>query len=108
MSEASRPESTRIGHDADDCLVYVALLLSAHSRDCGPRLIYMSPASPIASDRGRVAHTLSSPALVYSVCERGIYSRGVVHLDANCHPDRARPDNVVARNQGLTRHWGVF
>ena len=23
----------------------------------------------------------------------------VVHLDANCHPGRARPDNVVARNQ---------
>ena len=59
--------TTRIGHDADDCLVYVALLLSAHSRDCGPRLIYMSPASPIAPDRGRVAHTLSSLALVYSV-----------------------------------------
>ena len=25
--------------------------------------------------------------------------RGVVHLDANCHPGRARPDDVVARNQ---------
>jgi len=24
----------------------------------------------------------------------------VVHLDANCHPGRARPDNVVALNQG--------
>ena len=23
----------------------------------------------------------------------------VVHLDANCHPARARPENVVARNQ---------
>jgi hypothetical protein len=78
-------------------------LLSANSRHCGPRLIYMSPASPIAPDRGRVAHTLSSPALVYSVCERGISWRGVVHLDANCHPGRARADNVVARNRRLTR-----
>jgi hypothetical protein len=30
----------------------------------------------------------------------------VVHLDANCQPGRARPDNVVARNQVPTSALG--
>ena len=30
----------------------------------------------------------------------------VVHLDANCHPGRARPDNVVARNQVTDVRFG--
>ena len=30
----------------------------------------------------------------------------VVHLDANCHPGRARPDNVVARNQVTDVRYG--
>jgi hypothetical protein len=32
----------------------------------------------------------------------------VVHLDANCHPGRARPDNVVARNQVTDVRFGSF
>ena len=31
----------------------------------------------------------------------------VVHLDANCHPGRARPDNVVARNQVTDVRFGA-
>jgi len=30
----------------------------------------------------------------------------VVHLDANCHPGRARSDNVVARNQVTDVRFG--
>ena len=30
----------------------------------------------------------------------------MVHLDANCHPGRARPDNVVARNQVTDVRFG--
>jgi hypothetical protein len=30
----------------------------------------------------------------------------VVHLDANCHPGRARPDNVVARSQVTDVRFG--
>ena len=30
----------------------------------------------------------------------------VVHLDANCHPGRARPDNVMARNQVTDVRFG--
>ena len=39
------------------------------------------------------------PRAALERCERRICRRGLVHMDANCPPGRARPRNVVARGE---------
>jgi hypothetical protein len=54
------------------------------------------------------AFTLSGLALLYSVVTGEYAGAAWVHLDANCHPGRARPDTVVSRNQvtdAAVGHW---
>ena len=53
------------------------------------------------------AFTLSGLALLYGVVSGEYARRGLVHLDADCHPGRARPDNVVARKQ-VTSQFRLF